>query len=321
MAGEADLPPLANHRGWLWRLVNLAPDLVEAGARRDLAERVAGELLRQPRASLLALADEGLRQADVVPALIATGMAAAAAGTGPSTEDSWTEDAWTDDERRVLERLWAVLPAAAAVAVGSDLFRRGEVADAAVGQCGDTFAAILDGHPDPHAPVGRLGPESEHMATWPPERVDALWQAAVVPKTLLDAGTRLAAARRMLAARHEPPVHAAASSAKTIIQTAETVLSHSRYPELADAIAARKPPGGPSWLALPAMSIAMALLARLAARGDSKCASLERDYRGTWTDLARHAPDLVAIDIVLAEALAAAAWRKSELPPMPGESS
>ena len=309
VAGEADLPPLANHLGWLWRLVDLAADLVEAGARGDLAERVTGELLRQPRAALLALADEGLRRADVVHALIATGMAAA--GSRPPAEDSWTED-----ERRALERLWAVQPAAAAVAVGGDLFRRDEVSDAAVSQCGDAFAAILDGHPDPCAAAGRLEPEDG-----PPERADALRQAAVVPGAMLDADTRLAAAWRIFDARHEPPMQAAASSAKTIIQTAEMVISHSRYPDLADAIAERKPPEGAGWPALPAMSIAMALLARLAARGNSNCAPLEREHRGTWADLARHAPDLVATDIVLAEALVAAAWRKSEQPAMPGESS
>jgi hypothetical protein len=313
VAGEADLPPLASHLGRLWRLVDLAADLVEAGARGDLAERVTGELLRRPRAALLALADEGFRQADVVRALIATGMAAAPAESRP----------WTEDERRVLERLWAVLPPAAAVAAGGDLFRQDEASDAAVTQCGDTFSAILDGHPDPCAPAGGFGPEAEQMATWPPERVDALWPAvAVVPKAMLDAGTRLAAARRMFDARHELPARAAAGSAKTITQTADIVISHSRYPDLADAIAERKPPGGKGgWLALPAMSIAMALLARLAARGNSNCAILEREYRGQWANLAQHAPDLVAIDIVLAEALAAAALRKSELPAMPGESS
>ena len=59
------------------------------------------------------------------------------------------------------------------------------------------------------------------------------------------------------------------------------------------------------------MSIAMALLARLAARGNSNCAMLERDYRGKWANLALYAPDLVAIDLVLAEALVAAADRQA----------
>ena len=321
VAGDAGLPPLVNHLGWLWHLVDLAADLIEAGARKDLAAQVTGELLRRPRAALLALADAGLRQADVVHALIATGMAAVRSPQW--AEDSWTEDSWTEDERRALGRLWAVLPPAAAVAAG-DLFRQDEVSDAAVTQCGDSLAAILDGHPDPCAPAGRFGPEADQMAAiWPPERVNALWPAAaVVPKAMLDADTRLAAARRMFDARHNLPMQAAASSAKTVIQTAEMVISHSRYPDLADAIAERKPPGGKGgWLALPAMSIAMALLARLAATGNSNCVTLEQDYRDKWASLALHAPDLVAIDIVLAEALVAAAWRKSEQPAMPEESS
>ncbi len=316
VAGDAGLPPLVNHLGWLWRLVDLAADLAEAGARKDLAAQVTGELLRQPRAALLALAGAGLRQANVVHALIATGMAAAGS-------PQWAEDSWTEDERRALGRLWAVLPPAAAVAVG-DLFGQDEVSDAAVTQCGDAFAAILDGHPDPCAPAGRFGPEADQMAAiWPPEGVNALWPAAaVVPKAMLDADTRLAAARRMFDARHDLPMQAAASSAKTVIQTAEMVISHSRYPDLADAIAERKPPEGKGgWLALPSMSIAMALIARLAARGNGNCVSLERDYRDTWAGLALHAPDLVAIDIVLAEALVAAAWRRSEQPAMPEESS
>jgi len=293
VAGEADLPTLADHRGWLWRLVDLAPDLVEAGARKDLFEQVTGELLRQPRAALLALADEELSQADVVHALIATGIAAA-----PAESHQWTED-----EHRILERLWAALPAAAAISTG-DLFRQDDVSDAAIARCGDAFTAILDGHLDPHAQVGTFGPEAERMAMWPPDQVDALWQAAaVVPRAMLDADTRLTAARRMFDARHEPPMRAAAVSAKTLVQTAEMVIRHSCRPELADAIAARKPSGNNRWLALPTMSIAMALLARLAARGDSNCATLERDYRGKWGNLALYAPELVAIDLVLAEAL------------------
>jgi hypothetical protein len=305
VAGEAGLPPLTDHLGWLWRLVDLAADLVDAGARTDLAEQVIGELLGQPRTALLALAGEELGQADVVRLLIATGIAAAPA---ESRE-------WTPEEQRVLERLWAVLPAAAAAA--GNLSGEDDVADAATAQCGDAFAAILDGHRDPHESVGRFGPNEERVATWLPGQVDALWQAAlVVPKAMLDADTRLAAARRMFDARNEQPMRAAAGSAKTIAETAGLVVSRSRYPDLADAISARRPSKSNGWLYLPAMSIAMALLARLAARGNSNCAVLERDYRGKWANLALYAPDLVAIDIVLAEALVTGAL--PERPEVPG---
>jgi len=98
----------------------------------------------------------------------------------------------------------------------------------------------------------------------------------------------------------------AAIAANKIARNAEACVRHSCYPDLAYAIAARQPAESKeSWLALPAMSIAMALLARLAARGNRNCAMLERDYRDRWANLARYAPELVAIDLVLAEALIA----------------
>jgi hypothetical protein len=176
---------------------------------------------------------------------------------------------------------------------------------------------ILKEHRDPHAAVGRFGPDAERMALLPHEQIEALWQAAaVVPQAMLDADTRATAARRMFDARYEPPMRAATVAAKTIISTAEMVIRESQYPDLADAIAARKPSGGTSWLALPAMSIAMALLARLAARGNGNCAMLEGEYRGKWANLALYAPELVAIDVVLAEALVVA-----ETTEKPGESS
>jgi hypothetical protein len=145
------------------------------------------------------------------------------------------------------------------------------------------------------------------MATWPPGQVDALWQAAaVVPQAMLDEDTRLMAARRMFDARCKQPIRATASVAKTITRTAETFIGQSACSDLTEAISARRPAGSAGgWLALPAMSIAMALLARLAARGDRKAAMLEREYRGKWGNLALDAPELVAIDLVLAEALVA----------------
>ena len=41
---------------------------------------------------------------------------------------------------------------------------------------------------------------------------------------------------------------------------------------------------------------------------------LEREYRGKWANLALYAPELVAIDLVLAEALVTAADRQPEEP-------
>ena len=297
VAGEGELPEITNHLGWLWKLVDLAAELVPAGVRADLAECCADVLRRQTRAALLALADEELGQADAVHALISTGLAAAPC----------EHAAWTPDEQRTMERLWARLPAIAAVASGS-LFDQENVADAATVQCGSSFTAIWEGDPDPYATVGRFGQDAERMALLPPEQVEALWQAAaVVPQAMLDADTRATAARRMFDSRNTPPMRAAAVDARTATRAANQLISYGQYPNLADAITARQPQDKGGWLALPAMSIAMALLARLAAMGNSNCAMLEREYRGKWANLAMQAPELVAIDLVLAEVLVVAA--------------
>jgi hypothetical protein len=105
---------------------------------------------------------------------------------------------------------------------------------------------------------------------------------------------------------YEPPIRATASVAETITRTAETFTGQSAYPDLTDAISARHPAGARGgWLALPAMPIAMALLAGLAGRGNHYPALLEREYGGKWGNLTLDAPELVAIDLVLAETLVA----------------
>ena len=310
VAGEDELPELANHLGWLWRLADLAVHLVPAGTRADLAACCGDELCRQPRAALLALADEELSQAEAVYALIATGLAATPSEQAPLTPG----------ELRTLKRLWAGLPAAAAIAT-CDLFENNDVTDEAAAQCGDSLTAILQKHQDPHAAVGRFGPDAERMALLPPEQVESLWQAAaVVPQAMLDADTRATAARRMFDTRNTPPMRAAAVVARNVYRVAEQLISQTRYPDLAEAITARQPAQGKGgWLALPAMSITMALLARLGARGNSNCAMLEREYRRKWANLALCAPELVAVDLVLAEALVVAAL--TEKPEKPEESS
>ena len=136
VAGEDRLPELTQHLSWLWRLVGLSRELANAGARADLAERCVAELRRKPRTALLALTSEDFSQADVVHALITTGVAAAPLESAPLSPE----------EQRTLGRMWAALPAAAAIATG-DLFAHHEIADAAVTQCGDSLSLCSRGAP------------------------------------------------------------------------------------------------------------------------------------------------------------------------------
>jgi hypothetical protein len=315
IAGTGALPERLHHPDRLWQLLQLADELIRSGARADLLERCAEALRRQPRAVLLALLETGFDHHTCVSVLISSGIAALHA-EDPTPEDPTDQPGQLNEIARA-GHLWSALPAAAAILTG-DLLAEGAadaggqlaaLAESAIAQCGDSLSRILCGEDDPHASVGRFGPDAERMALLSPEQVEALWQAAaVVPQALLDVDSRAAAARRAFDARRSPALKRAAREAASVVRAAEQLVRASRYPWLIRQIAARRPPDGAGgWLAILAMSAALALGARLAARGNTTCRALEWSSRELWAGLARVAPDLVGIDLVLAEALAAGA--------------
>jgi len=303
LAGQRDLPARPRQVERLWRLIYIAGDLIAAGAPADLRERCSAVLRNQPGLALTGLLDARLGAAACVVGLISTGLAAA-------------RPVMMDD-MRVAELLWGVVPAAAAV-LSSRLLAgpscpdedpAAVVMEAALARCGPSLDAVLRGADDPHAQVGRFGPDAERMAA-----ADLLEAerppAAVVPQPLLDADTRAVAATQLFGARRTPELARAAQDATSVVRSAERLVAASPYRRAVAQIADRRDPGGKGgWLALPAMSASLALVARISARGDEDCRSFERAWRARWTDLARQAPDLTSIDLVLAEALIAAAER------------
>jgi len=301
LAGERDLPALPRRVERLWRLIHLGDDLIAAGAPANLRERCSAVLRDQPGFAIMGLLDTGLDSGACVVGLISAGLATAR----PVIED----------DTRAAERLWSVVPGAAAVlssrllaepaSTGQD--RSAALIDAALVQCGPNLDALLDGAGDPSAQVGQFGPDAERMAVLSAEQVEAVWQAAaVIPQTLLDADTRAVAARQMFDARRTPELARAARDATSIVRSAERLVAASPYRSALAQIAARRHPDGKGgWLALPAMSASLTLVARIAARDNEACRSFERAWRDRWTDLARQAPDMTNIDLVLAEALIA----------------
>jgi superfamily I DNA/RNA helicase len=305
LAGKGDLPAVPRRVDRLWKLIHLADDLVAAGAPANLRERCAAVLRDQPGPAITGLLDTGLDSRACVLGLISTGLATAR----PVVE----EDTLLSD------RLWSIVPAAAAV-LSSRLLSEpaddeedasSDLVDAALAECGPNLDRVLRGDRDPSAQVGQFGPDAERMAVLSPEQVEAVWQAAnVVPQTLLDADTRAVAARQMFDARRTPELVRAARDAAAVVRSAERLVAASRYRSAVTQITARRHPEGKAgWLALPAMSMSLALVARLAARGDEACRSFERGWRERWVDLARQAPEMTRIDLVLAEALLAGAER------------
>jgi superfamily I DNA/RNA helicase len=303
LAGGGDLPASPLRLDRLWRLVHLADDLMAADAPAYLRERCSAGLAAQPGPALAALLDTGLDSAACVAALIGTGLA--------------TARPVIDGDLRKAERLWGIVPATAAVLCSrllaepapADEDPSAALLDAALAECGSNLEAVLGGKADPAARVGQFGPEAERLAPLTPDQVDAVWQAAaVVPQAFLDADTRAIAARQMFDARRA--LAGPARDAAVIVRDAEKLVTASLYREAAAFITVRHHPerrGG--WLALPAMSASLALVARIAARGNEACRAFERGWRSRWADLARQAPGLASIDLVLAEALIAGAER------------
>jgi superfamily I DNA/RNA helicase len=299
LAGERDLPMRPRRVDRLWRLIHLAGDLIAAGAPADLRERCSAVLSSQPGLAITGFLDTGLDSAACVAALISTGLAAA-------------RPVMLDDMRSA-ERLWSVAPAAAAVLCSRLLAGpaypeedpAAVVMKAALAECGPALAALLRGDDDPHAQSVRFGPDTERMALFAPQL-----QAAAAPRSLLDAPTRAAAARHLFDARRNPDLLRAVQDAPSFIRSAERLVSASPYRRARTQITARlHPDGNGGWLALPAMSASLALVARIAARGNEDCRSFERTWRPRWTALARQAPALTTIDLVLAEALIASIER------------
>jgi hypothetical protein len=314
-AGHGELSAHLSHPERVWQLVHLANDLVRSGARADLTERCGEALRSQPGAALLSLLETGFNHKACITALILTGMAAILPET-PSGLAAM-DQASGPDSLTSAGQLWSALPAAAAILTGQLLPTliadaddpRAGLAENAIAQCGDSLRTILRTTNDRAATVGRFGPEAEQMAHWSPAQVDSLWQAAaVVPQALLDADTRMTAARRLFDARRTPEFRRAAASATSVMNTTQGMIRSSRYPSLLGQLLARHRLDGPSgWRAVPAMSAALALVARLAARGNAACRSYERAWRDLWAGLATQAPEQVITDLVLAEALLAGA--------------
>jgi hypothetical protein len=339
LAGERDLPVRPRRTEHLWRFLHLAGDLIAAGAPADLRERCSATLVTQPSLALTGLLDSGLDAAACVTGLIRTGLAA----TLPVMLDDMraAERLWD------LVPAAAVVLCSRLLA-GPDYPDEDPVAiviEAAHAQCGPALAAILSGQDDPHAlpaapgagaifspgaaaGVGApfiLGAAAGVGAPFIPGAAAGVEAAfspgaaagatepsslAVVPQPLLDATTRAAAATQLSADVFRTPALArAAQDAATVVSSAQRLLSASPYHRAAAQVATKAQARAGGQAALLAMSASLALVARIAARGDEACRGFERSWRSRWTDLAWQAPALVSIDLVLAEAHLAAAER------------
>ncbi|GIH50615.1 hypothetical protein SAMN05421833_12814 [Microbispora rosea] len=285
LAGEGGFPDDVRDLSRIWTLVDLADRLRVSSEVRRFVQECSRPILRRPADALTALVKLGLEPDRSLHALITSGLAAVAV---PQLDPP------------AVAKMWATTPAAAVLA--GDLGDEDCLATAER-QCGEVLLEIRSTGTDPSPQAGRFGLEADRLTHLAPQAFDAVLRAAhIVPKALLDADTRAAGALQLFKARHEPAAKESSHVVAHVVKTAERLLER---PQLLRQVVQRKHPqdrGG--WYSLPAASAAFALIARLAARGDEACRAAEQTFRNDWAHLASVAPDLVTIDLVLAELLA-----------------
>ncbi|WP_433365021.1 hypothetical protein [Streptosporangium sp. CA-115845] len=294
VAGEGAFPDEVDDLRRIWTTLDLMHQLRSSSDVQQFRLHCSRPLLRRPADALVALVGLGFEPDRTVVALITSGLAATAV---PDLDQVGTA-----------RKMWALAPAAAVLA--------GDLADAdcfsaAERQCGEVLAEITEKSVDPWAGVGRFGPEVERMAHLTAQQIEGIWRAAnVVPQALLDADTRASAARKLFDARDREALRLVSQIAAHAVRTAQSVLGQSA---LLRQVNERRPPADRrGWYSLPAASMAFALLARLAARGDTDCTRAEQLFRADWARLAAVAPDLVTIDLVLAELLIGAGKKETQ---------
>ena len=250
LAGRSPMPAEVGDPVWLWTVIDLATKLVPRARVNNLRGDCGRLLTADPGRALTALASLGLDRDRTTIALVASGLV---------MESTPQLDA------RMSRRLWSTAPAAAVLMAGAI---SEEHLDAILMVVGDSAGPIRETGVDSSAKVGAFDHNAVLLSTWPSAQIDAVWSAAqVVPKALLDADTRTVAARQLFDAAVLDPGLAqrqlssqAASHTKLAARVVEMA-----SPILAAQVQARMPHDrAQGWQYLPALSAALAALARLA---------------------------------------------------------
>ncbi|MFJ3987679.1 hypothetical protein ACIPWY_03270 [Streptomyces sp. NPDC090032] len=309
LAGYGELRPWSRQFAPLvWIVAARGRDLQDCGARTSAPADCRALLAEAGTEALYAAADAGLSTKAIAPVLVATGLA------GLRVRDV----ARPDDVRHVWRHapLCALLLTAPLLPylAGGDAYELAELYPQEVhlldevGEfAGDGLRTLLASGADPHRGVGRFDARTRALAELPAPQQRALWASVgAVPTALLDESTRVAAAWEAFRARREFSHVALREEGGDWTDALERFLAETAAP-LADAVRDRAP--GPlrgldeAWMRVPQLSLGFALVARLAAAGDGRAARLEHSARPVWSALAVRAPELTAVDLVLAEGL------------------
>lgn len=290
LAGAGDFPPMITDWVRLWRVRSTLGSLWLDDRIVSVRETIDRALAHEPRVAIMALMSAGVLTNRVPELVVRTGIAYAdlrvaheeiptqwtKATAIPATLLSAADEQWSDDE-----------------------------IEAAVAVCGDLVSSVLAGS-DPEAVQGRFDENAKRFDAVPQLRDEILRHLRLVPTGLLSGDSRVMAAIKLIERRRDPGIGDLLNRSDQLLRQLEYVLQWIGDERAIKAFGARRTPTETrGWMVLPALSLGFALVARHAARRNQQAGAWLAQEAQLWGDLAEVAPDLVTIDLILAELLVA----------------
>lgn len=286
LAGISPLPENITDFVRLWATRSQLPALALGPRTEEVSKAIDAAVYADPSAALGALTDSEV-SGDAIPSLmIRSGLAwANLADAHENSAPPWT--------------MRGAIPAALLSA--ADSLWSDEEIEAAASICGDSVNGLLDGC-DPHASAGRMDESADLLDREPGLREQYIRDAGLIPRGLLSAESRVLAAMELVAQRRHPWLEWLMRNAHGVLREGERLIRIIGDPATQAAFDARRHhsrTGG--WHVVPAISMALALGARHASRGHVEAARWMIREQRPWADLAAVVPQLVTIDLIIAE--------------------
>lgn len=270
----------------LWTVRALLPALSLGPRLAEIEEAIDTEIYANPADALAALTGSEAPSESIPLLMIRSGLAwANLADAHKASTPPWTKR--------------GALPAALLSAADS-LWSDDEI-EAAISVCGDGVNGLLDGA-DPYASAGVIDESAELLDQNPAIREQFIRAARLVPQGLLSADSRVLAAMDLVTQRRDPRLEWLMRNARSVLREGERLIrmiGDSRSQRAFDARRHRTRIDG--WQVIPAVSMALALSARHASRGHAEAAKWMLREQRVWEGLAAVAPQLVTIDLIVAE--------------------
>jgi hypothetical protein len=290
-----------------WALLAMRIHVPRSLYRQEVVDVVTRSLGANPTNALTTLALRNDTQAERVALLVSSGLL-----WTPLEEASHPDLAKLDDDKLASAILSS--PVLGALVATRHLARAHSPKllpqswNRAQSVLGTPYREVLVSGQDPFATVGRLD-HTRHLDTMSPGDFSALVTALnVVPNALLDPDSRQFGAIQLFESRRHKALRETAQAAVSRTKELASFFMQMGAESLASAIQQRTPasPGEFPIALVSPLSLALTLIARMAARGHRESRIQADVHRSDFETLSRYAPKLLACDIVLAEALVSA---------------